>query len=58
VALPFTAVAPVGQVLVLLLVATLFIRRFRRHCSSNRRGALLMGALLGAAGLLKVAVLA
>ena len=55
-ALPFTLVPPAAQVLVLLVVATLFIWRFWWHCSPNRRGALFMGGLLWAAGVLKLVV--
>jgi hypothetical protein len=55
-ALPLTPVAPTAQVLMLLVVASLFIWRFWWHCSPNRRGALAMGVLLWVAGVLKVVV--
>lgn len=55
-ALPLTPVAPTAQVLLLLVVASLFIWRFWWHCSPNRRGALFMGGVLWAAGILKLAV--
>jgi len=55
-ALPAAGLAPRLQVLALLAVATLFIWRFWWNCSPDRRGALLLGGSLWAAGLLKIAL--
>ncbi|MGZ5180541.1 MAG: hypothetical protein ACXWC2_08695 [Ramlibacter sp.] len=55
-ALPAAGLAPRLQVLSLLLVATLFIWRFWWNCSPDRRGALLLGGSLWAAGLAKIAL--
>lgn len=52
--LPVFGVPAIVQVLVLLVVATLFVWRFWWHCSPDRRGALFMLGLLWAAGLLKI----
>jgi len=53
-ALPVLHVPPTAQVLILLVTATAFIWRFWWHCSPNHQGALLMAALLWAAGALKL----
>ena len=53
-ALPVVVVPATAQVLALLVTATVLVWRFWWHCSPNRRGALLLGGLLWAAGLLKI----
>src|SRR5689334_8798635 len=54
--LPRVGVPPAAQVLALLVGATFFVWRFWWRCSPDRRGALLLGGLLWAAGLLKIAL--
>jgi uncharacterized membrane protein YphA (DoxX/SURF4 family) len=55
-ALPLLPLSASAQVVVLLLVASLFIWRFWWHCNPNRRGALLLGGMLWLAGALKLAL--
>jgi len=53
-ALPLAGIAPAVQVLVLLVVATLFAWQFWWNCSPDRRGvAILLGALW-TAGVIKI----
>jgi hypothetical protein len=53
-ALPMTGIASVGQVLILLVVATCFAWQFWWNCSADRRGVLLLVGLLWLAGAIKV----
>jgi hypothetical protein len=54
--LPRVGVPFAAQVLTLLVVATFFVWRFWWRCSPDRRGALVLGGMLWAAGLLKIAL--
>jgi hypothetical protein len=53
-ALPLVGLAPVLQVLVLLVVATGFAWQFWWNCSPDRRGVAFLVAVLWAAGLVKM----
>jgi hypothetical protein len=53
-AMPLLGVGPVVQVLVLLVVATVFAWQFWWNCSPDRRGVLTLIALLWVAGVIKI----
>jgi len=53
-ALPFAGVAPRLQVLILLVVATVFAWQFWWNCSPDRRGVAVLVGTLWLAGLIKV----
>ena len=53
-ALPFVGVAPVVQVLILLVVATVFAWQFWWNCSPDRRGVAVLVGVLWIAGAIKM----
>lgn len=53
-AMPLVGIAPAVQVLVLLVVATLFAWQFWWNCSPDRRGVLMLIGVLWLAGLIKI----
>jgi len=52
--LPFLGIAPVVQVLILLVVATVFAWQFWWNCSPDRRGVAVLVGVLWIAGAIKM----